>query len=102
MAFYCSKGLKDWKWLSDFGLLEDADRSWECPDIFRLSINGNRDDMKWVLVVSVNWAREQYFIGNFNGREFIADEPQTGVGLYFLGKYNSVKLNAWQISSIWQ
>ena len=75
VAFYCSKDLKEWEWMSDFGPLGDADRSWECPDIFRLPVNGDRNNMKWVLVVSVNWAREQYFIGDFNGREFIADEP---------------------------
>ena len=75
VAFYCSKDLKEWKWLSDFGPLGDSDRSWECPDIFRLPVNGDRNNMKWVLVVSVNWAREQYFIGEFNGKEFIADDP---------------------------
>ncbi|MCH5226637.1 MAG: glycoside hydrolase family 32 protein [Muribaculaceae bacterium] len=75
VAFYCSKNLKDWEWLSDFGPLGDSDRSWECPDIFRLPVNGDRNNMKWVLVVSVNWAREQYFIGEFNGKEFIAEEP---------------------------
>ena len=75
VAFYYSKNLKDWEWLSDFGPLGDADRSWECPDLFQLPVNGDRNDMKWVLVVSVNWAREQYFIGDFNGREFVADEP---------------------------
>lgn len=74
VAFYCSKNLKDWEWLSDFGPLGDSDRSWECPDIFRLPVDGDRNNMKWVLVVSVNWAQEQYFIGDFNGREFIADE----------------------------
>lgn len=75
VAFYSSKNLKDWEWLSDFGPLGDSDRSWECPDIFRLPVDGNKGEVKWVLVVSVNWAREQYFIGDFNGREFIADEP---------------------------
>lgn len=75
VAFYCSKNLKEWEWLSDFGPMGDSDRSWECPDIFCLPVDGDRDKMKWVLVVSVNWAREQYFIGEFNGREFIADDP---------------------------
>lgn len=75
VAFYGSKDLKEWEWLSDFGPLGDSDRSWECPDIFRLPVNGDRSNMKWVLVVSVNWAREQYFVGEFNGKEFIADNP---------------------------
>lgn len=75
VAFYASDDLKHWEWLSDFGPLGDSDRSWECPDLFRLPVNGNPDDVKWVLVVSVNWAREQYFIGEFNGKEFIPDNP---------------------------
>lgn len=75
VAFYGSKDLKDWEWLSDFGPLGDQDRSWECPDIFRLPLDGDPKNMKWVLVVSVNWAREQYFIGNFDGTTFTADDP---------------------------
>lgn len=75
VAFYGSKDLKQWEWLSDFGPLGDQDRSWECPDIFRLPLDGNRDKMKWVLVVSVNWAREQYFVGEFDGVTFTADDP---------------------------
>lgn len=76
VAFYGSKDLKEWEWLSDFGPLGDQDRSWECPDIFRLPVDGDRNNMKWVLVVSVNWAREQYFIGEFDGVTFTADDPE--------------------------
>ncbi|MCH5229208.1 MAG: glycoside hydrolase family 32 protein [Muribaculaceae bacterium] len=75
VAFYGSKDLREWKWLSDFGPLGDSDRSWECPDIFQLPVDGDRENMKWILVVSVNWDREQYFIGNFDGEKFVADEP---------------------------
>ena len=75
VAFYGSKDLKNWEWLSDFGPLGDQDRSWECPDIFQLPVDGDRNNMKWVLVVSVNWAREQYFIGEFDGVRFTADNP---------------------------
>lgn len=74
VAFYSSKNLRDWEWMSDFGPLGDSDRSWECPDLFRLPVDGDRNNMKWVLLVSVNWAREQYFIGDFNGETFIAEQ----------------------------
>ena len=74
VAFYSSKNLKDWQWMSDFGPMGDADRSWECPDIFRLPVDGNKDNVKWVLLVSVNWAKEQYFIGDFDGEKFIAEQ----------------------------
>ena len=74
VAFYESDNLRDWTWTSDFGPMGDNERSWECPDLFRLGVEGT-DEKKWVLVVSVNWAREQYFTGEFNGKEFIPDYP---------------------------
>lgn len=72
VAFYSSDDLKHWVWMSDFGPEGDNEKSWECPDMFRLPVEGS-DIKKWVLVVSVNWAREQYFVGEFNGTEFIPD-----------------------------
>lgn len=76
IAFYSSDDLKHWEWLSDFGPLGDSERSWECPDIFQLPVEGS-DEKKWVMVVSVNWAREQYFIGDFDGTGFIPDTSVT-------------------------
>lgn len=75
VAFYGSRNLRQWEWLSDFGPLGDSARSWECPDLFMLPVEGT-DEWKWVLLVSINWAREQYFTGCFNGTEFVAE--QTG------------------------
>lgn len=72
VAFYASDDLKHWEWLSEFGPLGDAERSWECPDLFRLPVEGT-NEKKWVMVVSVNWAREQYFIGDFDGTRFVPD-----------------------------
>ncbi len=76
IAFYGSKDLKHWDWLSDFGPLGDSERSWECPDMFQLPVEGT-EEKKWVLVVSINWAREQYFIGDFDGEKFIPDNPDS-------------------------
>ncbi|MDE7153301.1 MAG: glycoside hydrolase family 32 protein [Muribaculaceae bacterium] len=75
VAFYGSTDLRNWEWLSDFGPMGDSARSWECPDLFMLPVKGT-DQWKWVLLVSINWAREQYFVGDFNGTEFVAE--QTG------------------------
>lgn len=74
VAFYESDNLKDWKWISDFGPMGDNEKSWECPDLFQLTVE-ETGEKKWVLVVSVNWAREQYFIGDFDGKEFKPDKP---------------------------
>lgn len=71
VAFYASPDLRQWEWLSDFGPLGDSEKSWECPDMFRLRAADGTE--KWVLLVSVNWAREQYFIGEFDGTKFTAD-----------------------------
>lgn len=74
VAFYESDNLLHWTWTSDFGPMGDNERSWECPDLFQVSIEGS-ERKKWVLVVSVNWAREQYFVGEFDGKQFIPDHP---------------------------
>lgn len=75
VAFYGSDDLKHWEWLSDFGPLGDSARSWECPDMFQIEVDGKPGVRKWVMVVSVNWAREQYFVGEFDGKRFVADNP---------------------------
>ncbi len=75
VAFYQSADLKQWSWMSDFGPMGDSERSWECPDLFQVCVDGNPEVKKWVLVISVNWAREQYFVGDFDGEQFIPDQP---------------------------
>ena len=77
VAFYGSDDLKHWTWLSEFGPMGDSERSWECPDLFQVSVDGNPDNKKWVLLVSVNWAQEQYFVGEFDGTTFIPDKPDS-------------------------
>lgn len=70
VAFYSSRDLKTWEWMSDFGPAGDNEKSWECPDLFQLPVDGNENNKKWVMVVSVNWAKEQYFVGDFDGTSF--------------------------------
>lgn len=80
VAFYASKDLKQWTWLSDFGPAGRTYRCFECPDFFKLKVQGE-DTEKWVLVVSVDWDNEQYFVGDFDGKEFHAEGliPETGL-----------------------
>ena len=76
ISFYSSPDLKSWQHLSDFGPAAEVGGVWECPDLIHL-------DQKWVLLVSLNpggyqvGSGTQYFIGQWNGREFIADDLQT-------------------------
>lgn len=82
-AFYSSKDMKNWTWLSDFGPAGRTYRCFECPDFFKLKIENGPDKgkEKWVLVVSIDWDNEQYFVGDWDGKEFHAEGliPETGL-----------------------
>ena len=54
VKFYESDDLKHWTWLSDFGPSGNSEKSWECPDLFQLPVEGDSNVKKWVLVVSIN------------------------------------------------
>ena len=82
IKFYTSPDLKNWTWTSDFGPAGDSEKSWECPDLFQLPVDGNPDVKRWVMVVSVNWAQEQYFIGDFDGTSFKLVENHPTEPLY--------------------
>lgn len=82
IKFYTSPDLKQWTWTSDFGPAGDREKSWECPDLFQLSVDGNPEEKKWVMVVSINWAQEQYFIGDFDGTSFKLMENHPEEPLY--------------------
>ena len=76
VEFYGSPDLKNWTLLSSFGEGIGSHLSvWECPDLRKLSYNGQD---KWVLIVNLgrdpNGANNaQYFIGDFDGKTFTAD-----------------------------
>lgn len=77
-----SPNLKEWNKLSDFGYNIGAHGGvWECPDLFKLSIEGESTE-KWVMIVSINpggpngGSATQYFIGDFDGKSFIQDKDQ--------------------------
>lgn len=70
IAIYSSSDLKHWEWMSDFGPCGDQEKSWECPDLFQLPVDEDVNNKKWVMVISVNWAQVQYFIGDFDGKTF--------------------------------
>jgi len=78
--FYASSNLKEWEYLSSFGEGVGAhDGVWECPDLFPMNVH-NSDEVKWVLLQSLNpghingGSGTQYFIGDFDGTNFILDE----------------------------
>ncbi|MGO0257971.1 glycoside hydrolase family 32 protein [Priestia aryabhattai] len=84
VTFYGSKNLKKWTRMSRFGDQEGSHVAvWECPDLFQLPVDDS-GKKKWVLHVSVgdndetNGSTAQYFIGEFDGKEFKNDNgPET-------------------------
>lgn len=78
--FYSSDNLIDWRFESEFGVDIGAHGGvWECPDLFRLNVEGSNQE-KWVLLVSINpgapngGSGTQYFVGNFDGSKFTLDQ----------------------------
>jgi len=60
IAFYTSKDLKSWE------LQSHLPGYFECPEIFELPVDGNKDNTRWVVYA----ADAQYAIGRFDGRKF--------------------------------
>lgn len=77
VEFYSSDNLKEWDFESHFGEgIGCHNGVWECPDLFELPYG---DASKWVLLVSCNrsdvlGSGTQYFIGDFDGHEFVPDD----------------------------
>ncbi|MEA3461307.1 MAG: glycoside hydrolase family 32 protein [Bacteroidota bacterium] len=81
VMFYSSPDLIDWTLENDFGEQTGAHGGvWECPDLFPLEVDGEE---KWVLFVSINpggpngGSATQYFVGEFDGKEFHNENPGT-------------------------
>ena len=68
-SIYTSKNLLDWSHLQDIELKGDR----ECPDLFPLPVNGNKDNVKWILM----GASQMYAVLEIqDGRFSIIQEPQ--------------------------
>ena len=72
IRFYGSQNLINWQYLSAFGPVGAKDADWEDPGLFQLPVNGNPQNMKWVLTVNQE-PSIQYFVGNFDGTNFLMD-----------------------------
>ncbi len=99
VAFYQSQDLKQWELLSEFTNKNGTDGVWECPDLFPLALDGDPTKIKWVLFISVNpggvtgGSGTQFFIGDWNGKEFIADDRITRWLDYGRDNYAGVTFN---------
>ncbi len=78
VSFYASDDLKHWEHLSDFGPIGAQSQVWEVPDLFKLPVDGDPAKSKWVLLCGMGPNREQYFIGDFDGKRFTLDPAANG------------------------
>lgn len=85
MRFYATQNLKDWEYMSAFGKGYGAQpNQFECPDFIQLPVDGDKNKMKWVMLVNINpgcmfgGSATEYFVGDFDGKEFTCDtKPET-------------------------
>lgn len=84
ITIYTSSNLKEWEFASEFGHKSGShDGVWECPDLFKLPVDGEQGNEKWVMIVSIGdngetkeGSRTQYFIGEFDGITFVNDNDE--------------------------
>jgi len=92
IMFYSSPNLIQWTKESEFTAeLAEDEGVWECPDFFPLKYG---EEEKWVLFVSIGGggpnggSGTKYYIGDFDGSEFISDDPSGGKRWLDYGKDN--------------
>lgn len=83
--FYRSDDLKNWDFASDFSCNAFYfEGVWECPDLIKLAVE-NEDEAKWLLQVGIQdnsragGSGVQYFVGEFDGYEFMNLNPDQKV-----------------------
>lgn len=100
VQFFRSADLIHWQHTGSFGPAGDTSNVWECPDLFPLQVRDASGKptgrTKWVLMISVQYD-VQYFMGTFNGKTFVADEPANrirkvdeGTDFYAATTYNDI------------
>ncbi|MDQ0867745.1 fructan beta-fructosidase [Arthrobacter sp. V1I9] len=83
VVLYKSEDLKSWELLSTFGPANATGGIWECPDLFPLPVDGDPENVKWVLTVNLNpggpnkGSAGQYFVGDFDGTTFTSASTVT-------------------------
>lgn len=96
VVLYKSDDLKNWELLSIFGPANATGGVWECPDLFPLPVDGDPDNLTWVLTVNINpggpnsGSAGQYFLGDFDGTTFTSSTTVTE------GLQDPARLNEYQ------
>jgi levanase len=108
VVLYKSGNLKDWTALSEFGPANATGGQWECPDLFPLAVDGDKNNIKWVMVVNINpggvagGSAGQYFVGNFDGTTFTSETTKPASALpagTVLAGFNDGTYNGWAVNN---
>lgn len=86
-ALLSSPDLKQWKQIQTI-TIPDCD---ECPDLFPMAVDGDRNRIKWVLTA----ANGRYLVGDFDGKQFIPNGNQPlpadwGANYYAVQTYSDI------------
>jgi fructan beta-fructosidase len=108
VQLYDSKDLENWNLMSQFGPAGDTSAVWECPSLIEVPVTGHAGQKKWLLQMSQN-ASMQYFIGDFDGTTFNAEQnsnggiqrPDYGPDYYAAIPYNNLPANSPPIAIGW-
>jgi len=99
VQFYESKNLKDWRKISTFRNNDSPPLGvWECPDLFKLKIEGTEEE-KWVLIVSGGnsspngGSGTRYFVGDYDGTTFTTSQKESQWIDYGTDNYAGVTYN---------
>jgi fructan beta-fructosidase len=97
-AFFSSPDLKTWTHLHDL----TASESIECPDLFELSVEGEREVKKWVWVAS----NARYYVGSFDGQRFTPEQDlrisDWGANIYACQTYSDMpRLDGRRVQITW-
>ena len=94
--------------MSEFGPANATGGQWECPDMFPLAVDGDKNNIKWVMVVNVNpggvagGSAGQYFVGNFDGTTFTSETTKPVDALppgKVLAGFNDGTYNGWTVNN---
>jgi fructan beta-fructosidase len=66
IAFYTSPDLRAWEYQSMIA------GYYECPDLFPLALDGDPNQVKWILTA----ASSEYAVGHFDGKRFTPETPK--------------------------
>ena len=104
IEIYSSTDLKNWTYQSSFGPLGAQQGAWEVPDLFQLPLDGNSGNKKWVMTCNMGPNKAQYWVGNFDGTEFLPDETTLGYLEHGIGlpgdvfeDFEQANYNSWTV-----